>query len=239
MKLNELQTITPKDLTPKQYKQGNIATTGKLFPKDAERIGRRDSKFGAAYSTPDEPGTVTKIVRNTEDLKRDAYFQYVSALAKNDRIANNPFFPRIYKVKVVKDKYGAESYSVEMERLMEFETLSPEECNMLGERLFFNYKGFEREAFARQKEITPTERRDAVSREGNAGYALLMAMRKCLDYPEQVATYIKDPKLKAALMILQSMIKRDVEIVPDIHSGNVMVRRGPSGPHLVITDPIA
>jgi len=240
MKLSEFKTITPKDLTPKQYKLGNIAATRKLLPKNAERIGSTDARFGRVYVNPEEPGTATKIVRKVEDIHSDAYFKYISALAKNDRITNNPFFPRIYKVRVVKDKQGKDLYSVEMERLQDFDTLSAEECNMLGQKLFFNYAGFERDMLARKKEITPTQHRDEVSLEdrGDAGFVLLKAIGKCLENPEQVATYIKDPKLKAALVILQGMLKRDVGLVPDIHSGNIMVRRGPGGPQLVITDPI-
>lgn len=237
MKLNELKTITPADLTPRQYKLGHIASTRKLIPKNAERIGE-PSVYGIAYTTPDEPGTVTKVVRKIEDINKDAYFQYVSALAKNDRISNNPFFPRIYKIKVVKDKQGNDLYSVEMERLLPFETLSNEECNMIGERLFFNYAGFERDALAYAKEIASSFHRDALTTEGNAKFALLKAIEKCLRNLKEVATYIKDPKLKAALMILQSLLKKNKNFDADIHSGNIMIRRGPGGPQLVILDPI-
>lgn len=237
MKLNELKTITPKDLTPKQYNVGREAVVKKLMPKNAQQLGI-NGLYGSAYHNPDDPGTVTKVVRAVDDYEKDAYFKYVSALAKNDRISNNPFFPRIYKIQVTKDNEGRNMYSVEMETLLDFGTLSSEECNMIGERLFFNYAGFERDALARAKEIASTERRKAISTESNAKFALLKAMGKCLERPEQVATYIKDPKLKAALMILQSLLKKNRNMASDIHEGNIMVRRGPGGPHLVITDPI-
>lgn len=239
MKLNELKTITPADLTPRQYKLGHIAATRKLVPKNAQRFGE-PSKYGIAFTTPDEPGTVTKIVRKVEDLNKDAYFQYVSALAKNDRISNNPFFPRIYKIKVVQDNQGNDLYSVEMERLLPFNSLSTEELNMIGNRLFFNYAGFERDMLARRKEITPKSYHDKVTLQDaqTARFVMIKALGKCLERPQDVVTYIKDPKLKAALLILQDLLKKNREFLDDIHADNIMIRRGPGGPQLVILDPI-
>lgn len=229
MKLNELKTVTSQDLeTQKQYKLGHYATFKKLKPKAATRLGE-PGKYATTFGSELDPGTATKIVRKCPDIKKDAYFKYVSALAKNDRISNNLYFPRIYGIKIVKDKQGNDLYSVNMERLADWDTLSEEEMDMLGERLFFNYTGWKKQAYAlsRQKDSKSV-----------SSYALLHAMQKAIGNYNQVTTYIKDPKLKHALILLRGLVK-DNDVLQDIHAGNVMIRRGPGGPQLVLTDPVS
>jgi hypothetical protein len=58
------------------------------------------------------------------------------------------------------------------------------------------------------------------------------------------ATYIKDPEFKRAMMIVRSLVQKTknnpdgmTRRGPDIHGGNIMVRRGPYMPQLVLTDP--
>lgn len=240
MKLNELQTISPKDLTPKKPGGDIFKTLKKIQPSDDMNV-LGSGGDARVYVNNDEPGTVTRVTRSVEDPKKDSYFKYISAIAKSDRIQRNPYFPKIYSVKIVPNNRGRQAYSVEMERLMDFDTLSAEECVMLGERMFFNFAGFAKEYVARRKEIVPTQHRDNVSMKskGTAGFVLLKAIEKCIHHAEKVATYIKDPRLKEALIILRSLIKQDQEINADIHDGNIMVRRGPGGPQLVLTDPVS
>ncbi len=242
MKLNELTTITPKDLIAKgKAKQLDpYKAMKKLHPQDTENMEIHGGGSARTYIDNDEPGTATRITRKVEDVKQDSYFKYISAIAKSDRIQRNPFFPKIYGVQVLGDKQGNQMYKVEMERLLDFDTLSAEECVMLGERLFFNFAGFAKEYVARRKEVVPSQHRDKVSlkSKGTAGFVLLKAMEKCCTYGESVATYIKDPKLKEAMIILRDLIKKDSDVSPDFHDGNIMVRRGPGGPQLVLTDPV-
>lgn len=233
MKLHELQTITSADLEPKS--SGNPSTFKHLIPKDAEELGD-NGKFASTFTTKDEPGTATKIIRSTSNLKSDAYFKYVSALAKNDRISKNPYFPRIYHIKVEKDRSGMSRYKVEMERLHEFDSLSMEEMYMLGEKMFFNFYAFAKDARARMRDDLGVPNAKMQSKQ-TAAFAILKAMERVITYGAKVETYIKDPNLKGALLILKSLVK-DHDANPDIHDGNIMVRRGPGGPQLVITDPI-
>lgn len=242
MKLNELQTITSKDLTPnaRASKVDPYAAMKKLQPSDDHDVIGGGS-YARTFGSDANPGTVTRVTRTVQDTKKDSYFKYLSAIAKSDRIQRNPYFPKIYSIKIIPDKHGNQMYSVDMERLLNFETLSAEECVMLGERMFFNFAGFAKEYVARRKEIMPSQHRDAVSMKskGTAGFVLLKAIEKCINYGEQVATYVKDPRLKEAMMILRDLIKKDHDVSPDIHDGNVMVRRGPGGPQLVLTDPVS
>lgn len=241
MKLNELQTITPKDLTPKPALANPYADMKKLSPDVDDDVEVHTGGHANTYINNNDPGTATRVTRTVQDIKKDSYFKYLSAIAKSDRIQRNPYFPKIYSVRVVPDKHGNQMYSVEMERLLEFNTLSAEECVMLGERLFFNFTGFAKEYVARRRELISTQQRNTVSMKskGTAGFVLLKAIEKCINFGEKVATYVKDPKLKEALIILRDLIKKDEDVVPDIHDGNIMIRRGPGGPQLVLTDPVA
>lgn len=240
MKLNELQLVQPKQLTPRKTNMGPAELSRDMIPKNARRIGD-DSSYGRVFATQEDPGTVTKIVKRTDDLKQDAYFQYVSAMAKNDRISRNPYFPKIYNIKVRKDEYGIYVYSVEMERLQEFNTLSKEEVSMLGERMFFNFRLMAKDAAARRRELAPTEHRNRINTDdfGSVAFAMMKGIEKVIYEGDKVATYIKDPNLRAALTILKHLVKSNSNINPDIHPGNIMVRRTPGGPQIVIADPVS
>lgn len=240
MKLHELQLVKPQQLTPQKTNKGPAEISNEMIPKNAQRIGA-DSRYGRVFTTRDNPGTVTKIVKRTDDLEKDAYFQYVSAMAKNDRISRNPYFPKIYNVKVRKDNYGISTYSVEMERLQNFSTLSPEEVLMLGERMFFSFRSMAKDAAAYRRELAPTEYRDKITtlEFGTVAFALIKAIEKVIYEGDKVATYIKDPNLRGALTILKHLIKNNSsEFSPDIHGDNIMVRRTPGGPQIVIVDPV-
>jgi hypothetical protein len=240
MKLNELKTVTPQDLTPKPSGADVYKAMKKIQPPENMNV-LGSGGDARTYGNDDEPGTVTRVTRTVRDPEKDSYYKYLSAIAKSDRIQRNPYFPKIYNVKIVEDKTGRRAYSVDMERLLEFDTLSAEECVMLGERMFFNFAGFAKEYVARHKEIVPQQHRDKVSMKskGTAGFVLLKAIEKCINFGEQVATYVKDPRLKEAMIILRALIKNDHDVAPDIHDGNIMVRRGPGGPQLVLTDPVS
>jgi len=85
--------------------------------------------------------------------------------------------------------------------------------------------------------------RDTVER------ALFAEIKSAMSAPERHArgykgpsTNIKDPEFKRALMILKGFVTKSHTTGdyrgPDIHSGNIMVRRGPYAPQLVFTDPV-
>lgn len=231
MKLNELKAITPEDLTQKRVPRSDRAIQ-KMYPQDAN-FQSSSGRYASTFIHKDTPHDATKIVHKVKenDVKKDPYFKYVSALAKNDRISNNPYFPRIYSVKVAKNGHGEAHYKVDMEALMDFDTLSKEELQMLGEKLFFNFDPWVKDMYARLEGKYKEGARELYVA------AVLTAMQKAMRH-DSISTYIKDPKLKHAMVLLRSLVK-EKDVRPDMHAGNVMVRRGPGGPQLVITDPVA
>ena len=245
MKLHEVKTITPADLTPVRGAV-NPWSHQDMIPRGAKPIkqvnsgkedddGESSGLWASTYATPDEPGTAHKIIRSAVNLKSDAYFKYVSALAKNDRITSNPYFPKIYNVTVKQDEKGLSRYAVEMEALLDFSTLSVEEMQMLGDRMFFNFEPMLKHYRARMTELGVKDAK--LTDHKTLQFALLKALENLFTYNTKAITYIKDPKLKAAMLILSSLVKKD-RVAPDIHDGNLMIRRGPGGPQIVITDPV-
>jgi len=249
MKLHEVKTITPADLVPVRakvdpYSHHSMIPKGALPIKSVNRgpgafddddYHNSSGLYATTYATPDEPGTAHRIIRSATNLKSDGYFKYVSALAKNDRITKNPYFPKIYSVNVKEDEKGLARYAVEMEALLDFDSLSAEEMQMLGERMFFNFHSMLKHYRARMNELGIKDAK--LTDHKTLQFTLLKGMENLFSYSSKAMTYIKDPNLKGAMLILSSLVKKQ-NTNPDIHDGNLMIRRGPGGPQIVITDPV-
>lgn len=54
----------------------------------------------------------------------------------------------------------------------------------------------------------------------------------------RLATIVKDRYYKQALMLIKGMIAKNDRMREDMHDENIMIRRGPGGPQVVITDPV-
>lgn len=243
MRLYEITTpLTPDKFEPKDIESAKDAEFGM---DDQEFIG--GGLFGNAFSTPQEPGTVRKVVGPRHKL--DSYFHYVQFISKNERFTSNSYFPKIFDIQVKKfpDKRThvtryQYAYAVDMERLHEFNTLSQKEARMLGNRIFYNFD-----------EI-------AVGKDARKNLGSDMDWKKALitligrvvewgaDRTSRYTTSIKDVQFKKAVMLLQGLHRKAWvgrndpggmgSMAFDLHKGNIMVRRGPGGPHLVITDPV-
>lgn len=223
MRLYEItNTLTPDKFTP-----GKIASVGDSgFKMDnQEMLG--SGLFARAFSTPQEPGTVRKVVGpiSEDEFGKDAYFRYLKLLAKNERFITNPYFPRIFdlQVKRFESRYA---YAVDMERLHDYNDLSDKEARMLADRMFHRFE----HVAARQIQQTMS-----------MGEAIMEFISDLLDnfYPAKQATVYKDPELRKAVLLLRKLKTTGDGIFFDIHDGNFMIRRGPYGPHIVFTDPVA
>lgn len=239
MRLYEISSLTIDQFIPKQ--SSSSEDIGKEFgQKNQEEIG--SGMFATAFSTPEEPGTVRKIVGPIDDLKKDAYFKYIEIMAKNDRMSANPYFPKIFDIQVRrfyrKDFTGKVNlgvkymYAVDMERLLRFDSLSQEEARVLGNKMF---NDFERQTKPIRYKAGSGDR----SEPRNYFEGLESMITIVLDdwFRSRLTTAIKDSRFKQAVMLIMKLEKDD-NIAMDIHSENIMLRRGPGGPQIVITDPV-
>lgn len=241
MRLYEVSSLTKDQFKP-QHRE-NPKAVGKDFgQEDQEEIG--SGMFAEVFSTPQEPGTVRKIsTEPTNKLDNDAYFQYVNMIAKNDRMTGNLYFPRVFNIQVrsfdrkgVKDeKLGVEYvYAVDLERLLPFSSLSSKEAHMLGDKMFYDFGKKFRPNRVVSGGTSRLDYRDVLSSRIEDTF---MGKGPYLD-SDPTATIIKDKHYKQAVMLIKAMIEKSDGMHQDIHDENIMVRRGPGGPHIVITDPV-
>jgi len=241
MRLYEISSLTKDQFQPKH--RGNAKAVGKDFgQEDQEEIG--SGMYATAFSTQQEPGTVRKMVLDpNHDLKTDGYFQYVNMIAKNDRMTGNPYFPRIFDIQVRsfyrKDFTGKENlgieyvYAVDMERLLRFDSLSSEEARMLGNKMFYDFE----KTYRPGRTISGADKVDY--RWELSGRIEDTFMGKGpYQTADNTATIIKDKYYKQAIMLIKGMISKSDVMTQDMHDENIMIRRGPGGPHVVIIDPV-
>lgn len=245
MKLFEL--ITPTDLKYRSITNRSAYDKAKAMRKAIDRnksefVG--NGAYASVFQSEKDPGSVQKLARPIPSLTNDGYYQYLDMIAKNDRMSNNPYFPKVYGLKTFKDRAGNYTYRVNMEKLHNFNTLSTEELEMLGRKMFTN---FDQRYSEDRKNWLPYEgdqNRDEEIRSSaahkGARDALIDLIERAIHRRSKVSTNIKDPYLKQALSMLRHLVKTgNKEYMSDIHQGNIMVRRGPFTPQIVITDPLA
>jgi hypothetical protein len=195
--------------------------------------------YAHVYAHKKRPGSVLKVGKYSTRLpEEDAYLGYINLLANNDRMASNPYFPRVYDVKIypyeseyARTKEWTGEYVVEMEELQSIEDLSVEEVNMLGNRMFKYWKQRGSEIAHDMFSYLPSNMQIPA--------ALIAMIREAVNqYSSTDFEYqIKDKKLTEAVMLLRELISKGY-IEEDLHINNVMIRRTSVGPQLVITDPV-
>lgn len=233
----------------------------KFEPQTGKEITPRgDKELGTGYfarvtTTDDEPGTVHKTPHDYEwNLETDAYYQYVKMIVTNERLSQNPFFPKIYDVEVIEHPEGTKTYTIDMERLHPFNSLSQEESVVIGTHLFEGFDTLvslhkrhnmlfsDEEGIAAGKSII-TPRKLLLN-------SLTLPLRTKLVYNPgtnssieaphlQLRVNVKNSHLKQAMLFLKKLVASNPSFYIDIHDQNIMVRRGPHLPQLVFTDPIA
>ena len=172
-------------------------------------------------------------------------------ISKNERISKNPFFPKVHDLKTFRGSDGKYTYTAEIEKLHKLETLSIDEIIMIGRNLFTNFDA----AFHGDKEKqvwnshpgkpTGDDHYATDKKEYSSGLhrialdTLAKLFDQAIDHASGVATNINNSNLKQALMLIRKLVKANGDMTSDIHRGNIMVRRGPFTPQIVITDPVA
>ncbi len=199
-----------KEFKDKQYKhqQGQR----KYYPTG------RSGAFGRVYSIGD-PHTVVKRPHAAQE-DTDPYYVYAKEVIENKLAQKNPYFPRFFNVKEVKDSENNILYRFEMEKLKsceEIENNNPEIIkntilNIFGEDIYKTYY---------------------VERESEY-HAKFLANAMSVHIVENHAD-TNDDNFNNAIRLLHR-IKEDNEFVLDLHSKNIMFRLSPY-PQVVITDP--
>ena len=214
MLLTEIKRLPPKP--KREY-------FPRIHPGDMpERFQKVGSGIGAGilpsevYVDKIHPNRILKVVR-IRNLQ-DPYYRYVLMVQQHQ---NNPFFPRIYGVKVYEHndtiEYGQNGVGdqyilhVFMEKLHPVSELDEEVARQILWSVGIPYKG---------------EMKD--------DYSLRTKMGKD-EYRKLMKQHTQHPKLKEALRLLEPMFKK---FGNDVHIDNLMFRLTGVGPQVVLVDPL-
>lgn len=243
MKLNEITTLTHDDIASaiKKKESNEILPFEELMKKlqqttnvNIEEVG--DGHYAVVIADKSSPGTVQKIVKTVpkDDLLQDAYFRYLLMISQQGRIAKNPYFPRVYSINIHQSVEGNVVYTIEMERLSDIEHATSAALLAMGKKMFDD---FEHAVELRKREFHPHIQESKPLKEQYLDMIVLT-----LDNHIEGTSNLKiiDPYLRHAIAIIKQAAKHPTRFfAPDIHQGNIMMRRASFGFQLVIIDPLS
>jgi len=213
--------------------------------------------FGKALQRDDDRGSVFKTATGKTKLDKDGYFRYMNAIIQSSIASSNPYIPRFFNVRAYDLKDSTENlgtYIAEMETLHKFDSLNIEELLYVGDKAFFEFENIvnRKERFNRglssgraskkyhKSNSSLTRQKTSFPRGKNIMEDALIHLLEYAFIGTNSLTNVKDPLLKQAIMFIKKIniqMNKKIQIF-DIHEGNIMVRRTPAGPQLVITDPL-
>lgn len=181
---------------------------------------------GGAYASAIQPASsheVMKISRGTYDLDNDPYYQYITKLIKSGLMFENPFFPRVYKLKTYQNnsKKMAQTDGKKFFYIVELERLDPLIKSSKEELLHF-YEMIS--PYSIHPSVEAMDQKDIYDRMTSVLQKMLLSPRT-----------IKDERLRQAVDFIVGLKTGH----RDLHNENAMVRRTSVGPQLVLTDPLA
>lgn len=180
-----------------------------------------------AEVTPDatDPHMVKRDTKSN-----DPHTAYIEALKGRDqKMASNPYFPRVYETNDANNRM-----LIRMEKLSEFADINSAELNAITKRIL-GMSTEEVQAQERANAYGMEYRLKRLQREPN--YAFALAVKDIVE--NKKFDKIKDPKFAEALNLIDRVVTNNELFSIDMHPQNYMIRRGPYGAQLVITDPLS
>lgn len=195
-------------------------------PEDAERLG--GGRTADVYANKNDPHTVNRRskIRNKEGNDVD-YDVFADWLINSPEVRDNPHFPRIYKAEknISNSKYYHQPHHAkdyEVERLSPLDKLDSTALRAVL-RTHFRVNSITEEEFEQMDVFPDMVGIFAEEFVSNPGY----------DDVEMVPV----GKFKAALLLIKEFLN-ETGLGFDAYYENIMVRRGPMGMQLVLTDPV-
>lgn len=185
----------------------------KTFPMD-KKIG--NGLYYTALNTKD-PHMIKKV--SNTSIQHDAYYEFITYIIEN-KLQDNPHFPRIYNVKKIQNKYNQSVYSFEIEKLIPLKSISDDELlSWLHNNIHNNF----------YVENYKYKHSDIIN-------IITETVSIAIEYVDKADKIILDQTLINACKILNK-IENELNLSFDLHDGNFMFRRTSFGLQLVITDP--
>lgn len=232
MKLDEVISTNQKVISPQSGSSVKDRLRVKSGNNNLEFIGK--GRLGSVYKHKKRPGTVLKVGRLPFGVDEDGYLAYLMAIFKNNRMASNPYFPRVYDLRIIDHSKSRsmsdDEYVAEIEELYSFDDLSPDELNAIGDKIFHDWQGIK-------------DRNYIVDRSSDLSSNLAVTIQSMLANrsDDEFLSQVRDKHFIQAIAIISNISKKaggKTGIYPDIVTQNLMVRRTPVGPQLVLSDPL-
>lgn len=155
----------------------------------------------------------------------DGFRDYAKFIVDNNLAEKNPWFPRIYEMKNFShNDSGQNVQKYKMEKLIELDDLSDDEISFLIEKMF----NFE------TREDHPSDNLNFLT------VLISEIINHGVSYSEKVNNIkIIDETFLSAIKYLEEFeVQYDANFEDIFTNGNIMFRRTPHGPQLVIVDPV-
>lgn len=200
-------------------KQGNYSgvfrDSNRNHDKDPGFLG--SGNFSVVSQDRSDPHMVTKTARGTKETEIDGFWIYSQYILKY-KLWENPYFPRIYAKKTFTDKTRKSINRAQIEKLTPPSDLNDSEIAFLYRKMF-------------GEEVDPKKTNHNV-------HTLSTRVEE-----EVVSKSFKnkdkyDSSYVRAVTILHKIAGKH-DLIIDIWGDNIMIRRGPHGVQLVITDPFS
>lgn len=178
--------------------------------------------FGRVHNGND-PHTVHKIPFDPTPENKDGYYKYIKYIVETKLYDTNPYAPRIYKFKTIKDANNNIKYKIELEKLVSLRTVDAEivreiGIKIAGEQHFLELTRYFTNIFNSSK------------------YMPQIVVAKTIEEIIKGKLHTNDEYLQQICNIIRKIADTTSADI-DVHFGNIMVRRSPY-PQLVIVDPL-
>lgn len=248
MKLNELnlepkqtKQMTGHDYASAIHRQANQVSLKNINVHGAAALRARShirpdqikfagsGAYATVYKLPRQTNTVLKLGRTHPGWsEKDGYMAFIELVQQYGQ--DNPYLPQVHSFKKMKDRTGTLFYKAKLEELQPFPG--------------YGTKDLTGEVFEVLKKILQRDD-DGVRTYLRAYYSvarpyasLIEILKKLVEEPNHPSLKELDPQLLAAGKLIRKAA-RDSKTDEDIGLSNIMLRRTPYGPQLVITDPLA
>lgn len=195
---------------------------------DSSRKGEIDSGKYSTVKNDNDPHMIKKSSKRARtDLESiDPYWTFIKKLVDSGIASRNPYFPRIYNITSLKGADEKEIRRAKMEKLLSYADLHDADVPLLkiiSERINANLNDLD----DLDVEIDPV-----------GAYISIISDKIDNLLRNYGINELNDDSLIEAIYFIRNMIKENHFMVIDMHTENIMFRRGSYGLQLVITDPV-
>jgi len=215
----EKTSDVPQNWNLEQLKRDQLAAQNK-----------KNAGWSSQGYTVDDPFLYGKRSHMPTNLSDDGFYQFIQAI--KPIMDSNPYVPRVYSIKLLRDRAGNVRPDYRMEKLVHGQTLNKKIIYAMGVKTFGNENWWQATGLN-----APYEDLDNIDLWKKLVKLVELSIHA---YPKRIPMTTVELNLDPLLIELGKILKmttirNNVEI--DLHMNNIMVRMG-TIPQLVLSDPL-